>query len=76
MINTLGQGLRHLIPAQLGLDVKQLAQQGPSHKVDMQAVNQIYDDLFRILEHGLGTRQNRPEARGTQSRIRYNYLKD
>ena len=53
-INTLGEGLRHYIPAQLGLDTKQLANKGVNADVDMEAINRIYDDLFQILEHGLG----------------------
>ena len=53
-INTLGEGLRHYIPAQLGLDTKQLAEKGVDADIDLDAINQIYDDLFQILEHGLG----------------------
>ena len=55
-INTLGEGLRHYIPAQLGLDTEQLAEKGVDAGIDMNAINQIYDDLFQILEHGLGNR--------------------
>ncbi len=53
-INTLGEGLRHYIPAQLDLDTKQLADKGVDANIDLKAINQIYDDLFQILEHGLG----------------------
>ena len=53
-INTLGEGLRHYIPAQLGSDTKQLADSGVDANIDMEAINQIYDDLFQILECGLG----------------------
>jgi len=57
-INTLGEGLRHYIPAQLNLDTKQLAEKGVDASIDMEAINQIYDDLFQILEHGLGIDSN------------------
>jgi AcrR family transcriptional regulator len=53
-INTLGEGLRHFIPAQLGLDTQQLAQKGVQTDIDLDAINHIFDDLFQILEHGLG----------------------
>ena len=55
-INTLGEGLRHYIPAQLGLNTKQLADSGVDADIDMEAINQIYDDLFQILECGLGSK--------------------
>ena len=58
VVNTLGEGLRHYIPAQLGLDTKQLAEQGVDKDIDLKAINQIYDDLFQILEHGLGSKTN------------------
>ena len=58
-INTLGEGLRHYIPAQLGLDTHQLAQKGVKKDIDLSAVEQIFDDLFRILEHGLGNVSHR-----------------
>ena len=54
-IATLGEGLRHYIPAQLGINTKQLADKGVDADIDMKAINQIYDDLFQILEHGLGS---------------------
>ena len=53
-ILTLGEGLRHYIPAQLGIDTKQLAEKGVKKDLNMQAIERIYDDLFQILEHGLG----------------------
>lgn len=54
VILTLGEGLRHYIPAQLGIDTKQLAEKGVKKDLNMQAIDRIYDDLFQILEHGLG----------------------
>ena len=59
-INTLGKGLRQYIPAQLGLDTKQLAEKGVDADIDLKAIEQIYDDLFQILEHGLGNRASLP----------------
>ena len=53
-INALGEGLRHYIPAQLDLDTQQLAEKGVDAGIDMKAINQIYDDLFQIIEHGMG----------------------
>lgn len=53
-INTLGEGLRHYIPTQLGLDTKQIAQKGVDKNIDLEAIDRIFDELFRILEHGLG----------------------
>ena len=55
-INTLGEGLRHYIPAQLGLDTKQLAETGIKEGIDLKAIEQIYNDLFQILEHGLANK--------------------
>ncbi len=66
-INTLGEGLRHYIPAQLGLDTKQLAEKGVDKDIDMKAINQIYDDLFQILEHGLGSKINQPKSAVTKT---------
>ena len=48
--------MRHYIPAQLGLDTKQLAEKGVNADIDMNAINQIYDDLFQILKCGLGSK--------------------
>ncbi|MGD2180859.1 TetR/AcrR family transcriptional regulator [Lusitaniella coriacea] len=52
-INTLGEGLRHYIPIQLGIDPKQLAREGVKSDIDLEAIEKIYDDLFQILESGL-----------------------
>ena len=55
-ITTLGEKLRYFIPAQLGFDSQQLATEGIKEDIDLSAVEQIYnDDLFQILEHGLGS---------------------
>ena len=64
-INTLGEGLRHFIPAQLGLDTKQLAQKGVQTDIDLDAINHIFDDLFQILEYGLG---NNIPSKSTKSK--------
>lgn len=55
-ITTLGEGLRHFIPTQLGFDSKQLAEKGVKKDIDMVAIEQIFDDLLRILEYGLSDR--------------------
>ena len=52
-ITALSEGLRYFIPAQLGFDSQQLATEGVKPDIDLLAVEQIFDDLFRILEHGL-----------------------
>ena len=56
VINTLGEGLRHYIPSQLGLDTKQIAQKGVDKNIDLKAIDRIFDELLRILEHGLDDR--------------------
>ena len=56
VINTLGEGLRHYIPSQLGLDTKQIAQKGVDKNIDLKAIDRIFDDLFHFLEHGLGNK--------------------
>ena len=66
-INTLGEGLRHYIPAQLDLDTKQLAEKGVDKDIDMKAINQIYDDLFQILEHGLGNQTSKLKSSKTKT---------
>lgn len=58
VVNTLGEGLRHFIPARLGLDTKQLAETGVARDIDLKAVEQIFDRLFYILEHGLSGKTN------------------
>ena len=61
-IATLGEGLRHFIPDRLGLDTKQIAKKGVKKDLDMQAIDRIFDDLFHILEHGLGNRSIEAES--------------
>ncbi|WP_319421021.1 TetR/AcrR family transcriptional regulator [Pleurocapsa sp. FMAR1] len=61
-INTLGEGLKHFIPAQLGLDTKQLAQKGVKTDIDLDAINHIFDDLFQILEYGLGNKTSQTKS--------------
>ena len=56
VITTLGEGLRYFIPAQLGFDSQQLATEGIKEDIDLSAVEQIYNDLFQILEHGLANK--------------------
>lgn len=53
IINTLSGGLRDFIPQQLGLDAEQLIQ-GTPPDLDMVAIEKIFDDLVRVLEHGIG----------------------
>ena len=65
-ITTLGEGLRHFIPAQLGFDSQQLATEGIKEDIDLSAVEQIYNDLFQILEHGLA---NKGEASKDKSEM-------
>ena len=62
VINTLGEGLRHYIPAQLGLDTRELADKGVKKDIDLKAIDQIFDDLFHILEYGLGDRLVKKES--------------
>ena len=61
-INTLGEGLRHYIPTQLGLDTKQIAEKGVSKDIDLKAIDQIFDDLFHFLEHGLGSKTSESKS--------------
>ena len=61
-INTLGEGLRHFIPQQLGFDPQHLAKEGVKKDIDLQVVEQIFDDLFRILEYGLGDRSSKTKS--------------
>ena len=61
-INTLGEGLRHYIPTQLGLDTKQIAQKGVDKDIDLKAIERIFDDLFHFLEHGLGDRSSKAKS--------------
>ena len=61
-INTLGEGLRHYIPTQLGLDTKQIAQKGVDKNIDLKAIDQIFDDLFHFLEHGLGNKTSQSKS--------------
>ena len=56
VINTLGEGLRHYIPAQLGLNIQELADKGVKEDIDLRAIEQIFDDLFKVLEHGIGSK--------------------
>lgn len=59
---TLGEGLRHYIPAQIGIDTKQLVEKGVEKDIDLKAIDQIYDDLFKILEYGLGSKISQPKS--------------
>ena len=53
IINTLSGGLRDFIPQQLGLDAEQLIQ-GTPPDLNIAAIEKIFDDLVRVLEHGIG----------------------
>ncbi|MBE9077201.1 TetR/AcrR family transcriptional regulator [Romeria aff. gracilis LEGE 07310] len=54
VINTLADGLRYFIPQRLGLNPEQLTSEG-APEIDMQAVEQIFDELIYVLEHGMGS---------------------
>ena len=58
VINILGEGLRNFIPAKLGLDTQQLAEKGVGKDIDLKGVEEIFDSLFYILEHGLSGNAN------------------
>ncbi|MGB7519822.1 MAG: TetR/AcrR family transcriptional regulator [Spirulinaceae cyanobacterium] len=58
VITALGEGLGKFIPKKLGLDAKQITEQG----VDIKAVKEIFDDLFRVLEYGLSRQTEQPES--------------
>lgn len=53
IVNTLAGGLRDFIPQQLGLETSQLTQ-GTPPDLNMAAIEQIFDDLVQVLEHGIG----------------------
>ncbi|HTL88409.1 MAG TPA: TetR/AcrR family transcriptional regulator [Leptolyngbya sp.] len=50
---TLADGLRYFIPQRLALDANQLTQTR-SPAIDLQSIEQIFDDLVHVLEHGMG----------------------
>lgn len=54
VVNTLADGLRYFIPQRLGLNPEQLTSEG-APEIDMQAVEQIFDELIYVLEHGMGS---------------------
>ncbi|MEA5449565.1 TetR/AcrR family transcriptional regulator [Leptolyngbya sp. CCNP1308] len=53
ILSTLSYRLRDFIPQQLGLTPEQLAQNQLSPE-DCAAIERIFDELVRVLEHGLG----------------------
>ncbi|WOD39665.1 TetR/AcrR family transcriptional regulator [Nodosilinea sp. E11] len=57
MLSTLAHRLRDFIPQRLGLTPEQLAQSQLSQE-DCAAIEQTFDDLVRVLEHGLGRSPN------------------
>ena len=65
---TLGEGLRQYVPAQIGIDTKQLVQKGVKEDIDLKVIDKIYDDLFRILEHGLSRRMSQPQSAATTNK--------
>lgn len=54
IISTLASGLRDFIPQQLRLNSRQLTQ-STIPNLDMAAIDEIFDDLIRVIEHGIGT---------------------
>ncbi|MGB5961164.1 MAG: TetR/AcrR family transcriptional regulator [Coleofasciculaceae cyanobacterium] len=55
IILTLAEGLRNFIPEKIGIATQQLAHEVPID-LDMQAVEQIFDDLILVLEQGLSSK--------------------
>lgn len=55
VISVVSNGLKFLIPAQLGISAEALAREG-AQALDMDKVEPIFDDLIRILERGLAGR--------------------
>ena len=56
VINTLGEGLRQYIPNQLGLNTNELVEKRIKKDIDLKAIEQIFDDLFKVLEDGIGSK--------------------
>ena len=54
VVTTLSNGLRHFIPQRLDLKERELAQKVPAD-LDRVAVDKIFNDLIRVIEHGIGT---------------------
>lgn len=65
-ITTLAEGLRHFIPAQLGINTKQLSEEGVKKDIDLEKIDRIFDDLFQILEYGLGNKVTKPKPTKTK----------
>ena len=53
VVTTLSNGLRYFIPQRLDLNERKLAQEVPGN-LDMVAVDKIFNDLIRVIEHGIG----------------------
>ncbi|NEP18868.1 MAG: TetR/AcrR family transcriptional regulator [Leptolyngbya sp. SIO4C1] len=53
IIVTAGDNLRYYIPEKLGLSTTKLAA-GTETNIDLQAVEQIFDDLIQVFRHGIG----------------------
>ncbi|MEG4457512.1 MAG: TetR/AcrR family transcriptional regulator [Microcoleus sp.] len=53
VISALADGLRDFIPGRLSLNSEQLTEAGVP-ELDMQVVEQVFDDLIGVLEHGMG----------------------
>lgn len=62
VINTLAEGLRNYIPAQLNLDTKELAEKGVDKNIDLKVIDKIFDDLFQVLEHGLSNKSAKAKS--------------
>ena len=56
VINTLGEGLRQYIPNQLGLNTNELVEKRIKKDIDLKAIEQIFDDLFKVLKDGIGSK--------------------
>lgn len=62
-VQALGNELRQFIPQQLALKTEDLAQEMPE-SFDMSAINQIYDNVIRILERGIAHGASEPSEHG------------
>lgn len=54
MVNTLASEIGSLIFDRLEIDPQRLAEEGPLADIDMERVEQIFDELLQVLEQGMG----------------------
>ncbi|MGF1600396.1 MAG: hypothetical protein ACFCU8_00010 [Thermosynechococcaceae cyanobacterium] len=66
MVNTLANDLGSLILERLDINPQRLAEEGPIIDLDMNAVEQIFDDLIQVIEQGMGRQaQSSPKNKKT-----------